>query len=175
MKYIYQRTTKKNRNVELTFDWQNHKVTNSINSDPWKMDIEDNTLDKLVYQLVMMRDLQKEAETKKGRQGNKEQKKRLSYSIADGGKLKNYELVILGKEKISTKLGVLETIKISRTQGRRTLTMWCAPKFSYLPVWIKQEKKGGTNYTAKIYKLEGFPNKKADEKAVEKVSQDIQK
>ncbi len=162
MKYIYRRTSKKNRNVELTFDWQNYRVTNSINSDPWKMDIQDNTLDKLVYQLVMMRDLQKEAEeTETKKENDKEKKKKLIYSIADGGKLKNYELVILGKEKINTKLGVLETVKVSRTNARRTLTMWCAPKFGYLPVWIRQEKKGGTNYTAKIYKLEGFPNKKA--------------
>jgi len=149
-KYSYQRITRKNRNVEITFDWKNKKVINSINSEPWKMDINDNTLDKLVYQLVMVHDLKKEIEK------NKDSKKTLSYSIADGGILKTYEIVIHGKEKINTALGELETVKVTRTRGRRKLTMWCAPKYAYLPMWIKQEKNGGTSYTAKIYKLDGF-------------------
>jgi len=150
IKYSYNRSGSKKRNVELTFDWKNKSVTNSINSDPWKMSIEDDTLDKLIYQLALMQDL-----------GNMykqdQQQKTLTYSVADGGKLKKYTIIIHGKEEITTKLGVLQTIKVSRTKGKRTTTMWCAEKFNYLPVWIKQEKKGGSGYTAKIYKLEGFP------------------
>jgi len=157
IKYVYKRTGKKERYVELKFDWENHKVTNSINSDPWKMAIDANTLDKLVYQLVMMHDLQKDTLQK----NNIQQIKELNYSIADGGKLKNYTIAILGKEKISTKLGELQTIKVSRTNGKRTVTMWCAEKFGFLPVWIRQEKKGGNSYTAKIYKLDGFPDSTA--------------
>jgi len=149
-KYIYKRTGKKERNVELKFDWKNQKVTNSINADPWKMKIGENTLDKLSYQALMMQDLQK---------NKTRQKKKLHYSVADGGKLKKYVIDIIGKEKITTKIGELETIKISRTNGRRTVTMWCAEKFGFLPVWISQEKKGGSSYTAKIFKLEGFPER----------------
>ena len=52
--YLYQRTGSKERKVELFFDWDKSIVTNKINSDPWRMPIKSNTLDKFIYQLVMM-------------------------------------------------------------------------------------------------------------------------
>ncbi len=145
LRYSYNRSSgSKKRNAELTFDWNKNIVTNSIDSQPWKMTIKPDTLDKLVYQLVMMNDLQ---------QGKK---KELNYSIADGGKLKDYKILIMGEEKIETKLGELNTIKVVRIRGKRTTTMWCAKKLGYLPVRIHHKKKGGGEHTADIYKIEGF-------------------
>lgn len=146
-KYLYKRTGSKKRDAELSFDWQKKIVTNLINAKPWRMAINDNTLDKLVYQLVMMQDL---------RSGIYPGKKDLEYSIADGGTLKQYTISILGEEQLSTRLGTLHTIKVQRINGKRTTTMWCASKLGYLPVLIQQKKKGGSEYSAKIYKLEGF-------------------
>lgn len=146
LRYSYNRSTSKKRNAELTFDWNKKIVTNSIDSKPWKMAIKPDTLDKFVYQLVLMNDLQ---------QG---EKKEFNYSIADGGKLKEYKISIMGEEKIETNLGEFNTIKVVRVRGKRTTTMWCAKKLGYLPVRIHQKKKGGGEHTANIYKLEGFEN-----------------
>jgi len=146
LRYSYNRSLgSKKRNAELTFDWNKKIVTNSIDSQPWKMTIKPDTLDKLVYQLVMMNDLQ---------QGNTE----LNYSIADGGKLKDYKISIMGEETIKTKIGEFKTIKVARIRGKRTTTMWCAEKLGYLPVRIHQKKNGGGEHTAEIYRLEGFEN-----------------
>jgi len=141
--YTYKNSKSKKRNAELTFDWEKKIVTNSIDSKPWKLAINPDTLDKLVYQLVMMDDL---------RQG----KKKLNYSIADGGKLKEYNISIVGKEKLKTKLGEFNTLKLSRISGSRTTTIWCAIELGYLPVRISQKKKGGSDHAAEIFKLEGF-------------------
>ena len=152
--YLYQRTGSKKRKVELSFDWDKFMVTNNINSDPWRMQIKPETLDKFIYQLAMMRDLQNLISANKNANKNK---KSLTYSIADGGKLKTYNIKILGKENIKTKLGSFDIIKVSRTNGKRTTTLWCAEKLGYLPVRINQKKNDGSDYTANIIALEGDP------------------
>lgn len=142
--YSYKRSNSKKRDAELTFDWKNKIVTNDIDSKPWKMSIKPDTLDKLVYQLAMMNDLHQ------GKKGE------LNYSIADGGKLKDFKILIIGEETIETELGKFTTTKVVRTRGTRTTTMWCAKKLGYLPVRITQKKEGGGEHTANIFKIEGF-------------------
>jgi hypothetical protein len=83
----------------------------------------------------------------------------LNYSIADGGKLKDYKILIIGEETIETELGEFTTTKVVRTRGTRTTTMWCAKKLGYLPVRITQKKEGGGEHTANIFKIEGFEDR----------------
>ena len=120
---------KKERHVKLDFDWEKGRVTNTINNDPWKMDIPDNTMDKLLYHLALMHDLQIGRET-------------LQYQVADGGSLKSYEFEILGREKLKTKLGVFDTIKLKRP-GKRETILWCATELNFIPIRIEQDDKHG--------------------------------
>lgn len=132
LSYSYDRTgdSNKERHVKLVFDWVNSRVTNIINNEPWKMELPAGTLDKLLYQLAVVNDLQQGRRTK------------LEYNVADGGSMKNIRFEILGEERIKTALGEFDTLKV-KTEGARTTTLWCAKTLGYLPVLIEQHDDRG--------------------------------
>ena len=91
--YYYEHSGgKKDRRVKILFDWTNNRITNSIDGSSWKMPAAPNVLDKLLYQLAIMYDLQAGKDS-------------LRYTVADGGKTKIYNFEILGEEIIKTPLG----------------------------------------------------------------------
>ncbi len=141
---------KKERHVKLDFDWKKMRVTNTINNDPWTMDIENNTLDKLLYHLALMYDLQT---------GREE----LRYLVADGGSLKHYEFEILGREKLKTKQGVFDTIKLKRP-GKRETILWCAPELNFVPIRIEQNDKHGL-LRMEVKELSGIPHRNKQQTA----------
>ena len=144
LEYVYNRHGgTKSRNVNLKFDWQKHIVVNTIDGDPWRMDIPPNAQDKLVYQLSIMHDLSIG-------------KKNLEYKIADGGKLKDYAFEIEGEETLNTALGKVKTVRIQRIGDRRDTTVWCAPQFAYLPVKLEQQDTDGSHLTMQITSLQGI-------------------
>lgn len=144
LEYSYNRHGgSKTRQVKLSFDWQHHTVTNTIDGDPWRMDIPPDAQDKLVYQLAIMYDLMNG-------------KKNLEYKIADGGKLKDYAFAIEGEEVLNTALGKVKTVRIQRIGDRRDTTVWCAPQFSYLPVRLEQQDTDGSQLTMQINSLQGL-------------------
>ncbi len=134
---------KKERLVELDFDWHGMQVTNDIGGKRWSMEIPEGTLDKLGYQLAIMRDL------KRGLRD-------MEYAIADGGKLKRYYLTVSGEETVETDLGPLRALRIERTKesSKKTTRIWCAPSLDYLPVMIEQVKKGDETLRMVIQSLE---------------------
>lgn len=126
LEYLYERTGgSKTRHVRLAFDWQSMVVTNNVDGDPWKMPLSPGAMDKLLYQLAVMRDL---------RAG----KRKLVYNVADGGKLKSYEFDIVGEETIETQIGKLNSIRVTRNRDDRVTTIWCAAEYGYMPVQIEQ-------------------------------------
>lgn len=136
---------KSKRDIKLAFDWQNKKVTNTINKKPWKMKIKDGTQDKLLYQISIMLDLENNPHTRK-----------LQYTVADGGKLKFYDAPVENKVTIKTPAGKFEAVKISRDDGKRVTTLWCAPSLYYLPIRIEHYKKGGTKINAYLTHYTGL-------------------
>jgi hypothetical protein len=127
--YEYQHTgTKRQRNVTVTFDWEQNEITNSVNGSTWKMPTTDGMLDKLLYQFSIMLDLQAG-------------KSSLIYTIADGGTEKTYLFELLGEEVIDTPLGDLHTIKLIRRRAddrnNRQSIFWSAPALGYLPVKLE--------------------------------------
>jgi Protein of unknown function (DUF3108) len=144
LEYVYNRHGgNKTREVNLRFDWQRHIVTNTIDGEPWRMEIPPDAQDKLVYQLSIMYDLLNG-------------KKNLEYKIADGGKLKDYAFEIEGEEVLNTTLGKIKTVRIQRIGDRRDTTVWCAPQFSYLPVRLEQQDTDGSHLTMQITSLQGL-------------------
>lgn len=143
--YKYSRTgSKKAHDVSVRFNWDKNQVTNLVNGDAWQMEVEPGILDKLLYQFIIMRDL-------------KENKSPLTYTVADGGKVKTYHFESLGREVINTPLGEMETIKLGRykTGSKRELIIWCAPELHYLPVKVRDMEEDN-NYVAVINSLDGF-------------------
>lgn len=142
--YTYQNSSDQKRDVKLLFNWQEFEVTNIINGDPWTMDLEENTLDKLLYQLAIMYDLSAG-------------KNSLIYKVADGGTMKTYDVVISGKERLAMEIGVFDTIKVVITKNNRQTTLWCAEKLQFLPVRIEQRKEDDGPITANLIELTGIP------------------
>ncbi len=147
LQYSYKDTNKnKERDVSLKFDWENKTVTNTINGEPWDMEITPDTQDKLIYQINIMLSLLENSNLKM-----------IKINVADGGKLKTHDAIIQKKETIKTPAGKYDTIRISRDDGKRVTTLWCAPELNYLPVRIEHYKKGDTHVNAYLVKVTGLP------------------
>ncbi len=143
-KYVYHRRGNKNRYLEMNFDWERNYVSTKVNKDsPWKLEIVTGTLDKLIYQLALMRDL---------RLGKQD----FVYQVADGGSIKEYKFRYIGKETIRTELGALDTMKFER-DGSRVTTIWCAPSLDYIPVQLEQGDERGS-IQLNLIRLEGIRN-----------------
>ena len=136
---------KKDRKVSISFDWENNRITNSIDGSSWKMPTSPNIMDKLLYQLAIMYDLQAGKES-------------LRYTVADGGKTKIYNFEILGEETVKTPLGNLLAVKLERHKpnSRRKSTLWCAKDLEYLPVKVENIEKDGKITIALIKSLKGI-------------------
>ena len=144
--YLYRHEGgKKDRNVAVDFDWENRRITNTINGDSWLMPAEPDVMDKLLYQFAIMFDLNA------GRTPRQ-------YTVADGGKIKLYEFEALGEETIDTPLGKLRTLKFSRYRegSERETTLWCAPELNFLPVKVENVEKDGFRTVALIDSVTGL-------------------
>ena len=89
-----------------------------------------------------------------------DEKTAFNYRIADGGKLKSYDIRIVDKEIVTTPLGKIEAIKLIRYregENKRQTTLWCAPQLNYLPVKLEHTEKGGSVFTALLRRLKGIP------------------
>lgn len=148
MFYRYSREGgKKAKMLTMDFFWDKRKVHIDDREHPWDLKLKNHTLDKLVYQLQVMHDLDN------GRE-------HLIYTIADGGKLKRYEIIRLGEEIIDTPLGQIAAVKLTRERDAdsdRKTTLWCAPALGYLPVKLEHIEKDDSRFTAYLRKLDGIP------------------
>lgn len=149
--YLYLRTGgKKEKYLQMLFDWPNKHVSIDDKEHPWQLKIKKGVLDKLVYQISLMHDLDKGIE-------------QIDYRIADGGRLKTYTIHVLGTETITTPLGQIETVKLTRQREKpneRETTLWCAPALNYLPVKL-EHVEDDTLFTALLRRLTGIESEHA--------------
>ena len=146
LEYVYDHDGgKKERHVKVTFDWHDGTIKNHIEGQTWKMDVVPGVLDKLVYQLALMLDLEA---------GRRE----LVYTIADGGKIKTYSIDRIGREKVETPLGEFNAVKLERHKpnSKRRTTLWCAPSLHYLPVKVEYRESNGRVTTAVLQSVKGL-------------------
>ena len=131
-RYAYQKKSgKKLKETVLTFDWAQGQVHATINGTPVDSAVSAGTLDKLNYQLALMRDLAAGAKT-------------LSYRVADVGESKDYVLEQRPAAQVKVGGHTYDTVPVaySRSDGRRTV-LWCAAALGYLPVKIEYTEKDG--------------------------------
>lgn len=136
LRYDYSRSGgKRERDVKVRFDWKRGEVVSTVNGESRRAPLAPGTLDKLVYQLALMRDLA---------DGMREAR----YTVADGSKVKTYRLRVLRTERLDTVLGALDTVVVerSREDDERETLVWCAPALRYLPVRVEHREKDGTLY-----------------------------
>lgn len=145
--YSYRQTGgRKERSVTVRFDRTAGRIETTVNSDRWRMPDADGVLDKLLYQLVLMRDLAAGMT-------------QLDYRIADGGRIKDYRLVVVGNERLPTALGELDTVRVvrQRSDSKRETTLWCAPSLAFLPVRVDYREKDGGLTRVTLDSVTGLP------------------
>ncbi|WP_191485255.1 DUF3108 domain-containing protein [Pseudomonas sp. FEN] len=127
----------KAKKIDLDFDWSSKMVTGTDRGDPVKVPLNSGMLDKSTYQLALQRDVAAG-------------KKSMSYQVVEGTDTDTYDFRVLGAEKVSTKAGSVDAIKVERvrdpTQNKRTTVMWFAKDWDYLLVRLQQVETDGKEY-----------------------------
>lgn len=144
--YSYRQTGSKDRFSSVFFDWLQGVAKNTFKGKTKAIPLEEGTLDKLLYQVVVMQEL-------------KQGKRQLEYKIANKGKISVYIPTLLGKVRIKTGLGELETLKyqrVSTSNKKRRTTLWCAPSLHYLPVQVEHVEANGDVFSMVLQSVEGL-------------------
>ncbi len=129
---------KKRKETVIVFDWQAARSRATINGTPVDGELEPGAIDKLSYQLALMRDLAA---------GVTE----LRYRVADAGGGKEYRLERRAGESVRAAGARYDTVPVAyvRDDGRRTV-LWCARQLGYLPARIEYTEKDGKVTTAEL-------------------------
>ncbi|MEE8427958.1 MAG: DUF3108 domain-containing protein, partial [Gammaproteobacteria bacterium] len=118
LEYRYENTGKgEERTEHLIFDWNSSVIRQTNRQPTWEIHATENALDKATMNLALMLDLQ-------------QQKKDLTYTIADDAKYRHYRFHIIDREWITVPAGRFETVKLERIRDnkRRSTFFWCAPE-----------------------------------------------
>ena len=144
--YHYERTGRKARSIDITFDWDENVARHDSKGVAWRLPVPPGTLDKFNYLFALMRDLMRG-------------ERRVEYTVADGGRrLKHYVLAGIGEERLETALGTFDTtvVRRERTGSKRETTLWCARALGFLPVKIVHVKRDGAVLAVRIDSLSGI-------------------
>lgn len=130
----------KSREEELSFDWDNQTVINLVKNTTWPMLGNHNIQDDLSYQLQLRQDLLAG-------------KRKFSYRLSNGKKIKEYNFEIVDEETLDTPMGEVKTIKVKRTYTKdsRATYAWFAKDYQYLLIRLQQEENDSI-YTINISK-----------------------
>jgi Protein of unknown function (DUF3108) len=127
----------KTKKVDMTFDWASKMVTGTDRDKPFNVPLNTGMLDKSTYQLALQNDVAAG-------------KKSMSYQVVDGNDVDTYDFRVLGAEKVATKAGQIDAIKVERvrdpTQSKRITVLWFAKDWDYLLVRLQQVENDGKEY-----------------------------
>ncbi|MCB1859494.1 MAG: DUF3108 domain-containing protein [Gammaproteobacteria bacterium] len=139
-RYLHAKSTNP-RQVELSFDWPDLRVTNTTQGTRWLMKIKPGTQDKFSQQLSLIVALANG-------------KRNIQFPVADGGLTKQYSFYIQKEEIVSTGIGPLHTAKVIRSKNGRPsrASLWLAPELHYLPVKVERRENDG-EYTMNLLQV----------------------
>ncbi|MDB6048456.1 MAG: isoprenoid biosynthesis protein [Pseudomonas sp.] len=127
----------KSKKVDMTFDWAAKVINGSDRGTAFTVPLNRGILDKSTYQLALQNDVAAG-------------KKSMSYQVVDGDEVDTYDFRVLGLEKVATKAGQVDAIKVERvrdpTQSKRITVMWFAKDWDYLLVRLQQVENDGKEY-----------------------------
>jgi len=127
----------KTKKINLDFDPSTKKVTGFENKDPVNVPLQSGMLDKSTYQLALQRDVAAG-------------KKSMSYNVVEGTDVDTYDFRVIGPEKVQTKVGSIDAIKVERvrdpTQSKRITQMWFAKDQGGILVALRQVETDGKEY-----------------------------
>jgi hypothetical protein len=143
-KYISsdERTFKETKHQIIEFDYVAGVVLGEDIAKKWSLPLTPNIFDPLLVIEKMRNEI-----------GN--QRQNLEYFVYDEGSVKTYSFEFLGREKIKTTMGTVDTIKVSRVKknSSRKTHFWLSIEHHFIPFRVEQEKDGKEVATLEIEKL----------------------
>ena len=134
---------KKSRESESEFNWSTSKITGYYKDREIDIPLEGKTLSRIVLQLQIMHDQEKQIAS-------------TDYQILDKDALK--KITVFPEEFItetSVPFGKFQTIKISHQSenSERLNSLWLAPELNFIPIKISQSINGKTSFEANLTQL----------------------
>ena len=134
---------KKSRESESVFNWNNSMITGYYKNREINIALEDKTLSRIVLQLQIMYNQEKQIVSN-------------DYQVLDKDALKKVSII---SEHLFTEtsvpFGTFQTIKISHQSedSERLNSLWLAPELNFIPIKISQSINGKTNFEANLTQL----------------------
>lgn len=145
LQYDYKRKVfSKKKSSQQRFDWPNGTLLSSAKERSTRLQIDQQTHDKVSYQLQLWNDL-------------KSGLNQMHYTLADGDRLKDLVFNRISEETVTTPAGRFETIKVVRDRGAgsaRTTTLWFAKDLDHVIVKLEQIETDGKQYILLLQRLE---------------------
>ncbi|ASJ76093.1 DUF3108 domain-containing protein [Granulosicoccus antarcticus] len=129
--YSYRQDDERRRQVDASFDWANNAVTHKYRGKTVTETFDEPLLDRLTATLLIMNTLRHDFQ-------------KVELPIFDSAKIKQVEFVNEGHETLQTRLGTIDTIRVTNHNaigGSRQTITWFAPSLDYLPVKIEHKKR----------------------------------
>jgi hypothetical protein len=141
LKYNFENPFNKSRSMKLAFDWEKNSVFNDI--EKVTVPLAANAYDKLSYQVQLQLNVCANPDKYAGE----------DFQLVDRNKLKTYHVELVGREKLKTEVGTLNTIKLrqfrpDKRDGKDT-QIWLAADWSCILVRLDQYDKDDL-YTLKF-------------------------
>lgn len=148
------RTGDRDRVIRTTFDWPAHRAVQVADGHTKVVAIHDGVLDRILFQVALMRDLI-------------QRRTPLEYRFVDKGRLKTFHFQVQGRETVRTPMGDFEAVKLERVPlpGEKADYVWAAPRLCYLPVRIAYWKSEGPAFNMLLRSLDGHLNARSPAQA----------
>jgi len=134
---------KKPRESEAVFNWNNSVITGYYKDREINIALEDKTLSRIVLQLQIMYNQEKQIVSN-------------DYQVLDKDALKNVSII---PEQLFTEtsvpFGTFQTIKISHQSenSERLNSLWLEPELNFIPIKISQTINGKKSFEAHLTQL----------------------
>ena len=134
---------KKSRESDAVFNWNNSKITGYYKDREINIALEDKTLSRIVLQLQIMYNQEKQIVSN-------------DYQVLDKDALKKVSII---SEHLFTEtsvpFGTFQTIKISHQSedSDRLNSLWLAPELNFIPIKISQTINGKKSFEANLTQL----------------------
>ncbi len=131
--FLYQMTSKPDKNRQAIFDWSNYKLKMTFGKEEQIVDLPEGTQDFLsfMYQFMFSPPLNQ-----------------MQITFTNGKKLQLHEYAFSGEETLHLKFGDVKTFHIDKTSSEsdERTELWLAEEYQNLPVKIRKTEKDGTVY-----------------------------
>ena len=139
------KTKEVDKSERVFYRWDKKQAQSKYKDRKLDVALNELTTDKFTLQLLIMANINNIPE-------------KMTLPIISKAKLKQYDIVRVGTEKLETVYGERDTIIVERIKGDSSYKIWADPNTHGLPLQIERIKEGDTEYIVKLEKSSLFTN-----------------